>query len=266
MRHLSTKRQIAVFGALILLFSFIPVIRTPLRHVAVQSCIAPPVGLISWWPGDGTAENIVSPNDGTLIGDASFAPGLVDEAFSLDGDGDWVDFGNDPIYNFGSSDFTISLWVYWNTLAGEQVLIEKWDNGPAYEGVEHAGWMLTKLPDNSLRFGTGQGGSSESDLDGIPTGIVTGTWNHVTVSRQSGQITTYWNGGGIATGLITSIKDTPFPLLLGRRYDSRGFFHNGLIDEVALFNRALSAAEIQAIFNAGICRGIVYLPIVSKNQ
>ena len=99
-----------------------------------SGCTQPPAGLVKWWPGDGTAENIVGPNDGTLIGDASFAGGLVDEAFSLDGDGDWVDLGNNPIYNFGSSDFTISLWAYWNTLAGEQILIEKWDDGPAFEG------------------------------------------------------------------------------------------------------------------------------------
>ena len=106
-----------------------------------------------------------------MIGDASFAPGLVDEAFSLDGDGDWVDLGNNPIYNFGSSDFTISLWAYWNTLAGEQILIEKWDDGPAFEGVEEAGWTLVKMANNVLRFATGQGGSSGIDLDGTPAGI-----------------------------------------------------------------------------------------------
>ena len=71
-------------------------------------------------------------------------------------------------------------------------------------------------------------------------------------------ITFYWNGEKIATGYIPNMKDTPFPLLLGRRYDSRGHFHNGLFDEVVLFDRALSATEIQAIFSAGsagICKG-----------
>ena len=56
-----------------------------------------------------TQTTLLGANNGTLVGDASFAPGLVDEAFSLDGDGDWVDLGNNPIYNFGSSDFAISL-------------------------------------------------------------------------------------------------------------------------------------------------------------
>ena len=219
---------------------------------SAQTCITPPSGLVSWWPGDGTAEDIVGPNDGTLFGNASFAPGFVDEAFSFDGNGDWVDFGSDPIYNFGSDDFTISLWVNWNTLAGPpQLLIEKWDNGPAFEGVEHAGWSLSKLAGGTIHFATGQGGASWTSVNGFPTGIAVGIWNHLAVSRESGQITTYWNSGVIATGFVASFKDTPFPLLIGRRYDSRGLFHNGLIDEVGIFNRALSASEVQAIFNSG---------------
>lgn len=54
------------------------------------SPIPPPAGMVSWWPGDGNSQDIVDGNHGTLQGDATYAPGLVKEAFSLDGDGDYV--------------------------------------------------------------------------------------------------------------------------------------------------------------------------------
>ena len=46
--------------------------------------IPPPTGMVSWWPGDGNAEDIIDGNDGTLVGGAGFAPGLVGQAFSFD--------------------------------------------------------------------------------------------------------------------------------------------------------------------------------------
>ena len=48
--------------------------------------IAPPDGLVSWWPADGDA---IDGNHGALVGGATYAPGLVDRAFSLDGNGDY---------------------------------------------------------------------------------------------------------------------------------------------------------------------------------
>ena len=50
----------------------------------------PPLNLVSWWPGDGDAADIQGGNNGTLQGGAAFAPGMVDQAFSLDGVDDFV--------------------------------------------------------------------------------------------------------------------------------------------------------------------------------
>jgi hypothetical protein len=52
---------------------------------SADTCVPPPAGLVSWWPGDGNAQDIIGPNDGTLQGGATFAPGVVGEAFKLNG-------------------------------------------------------------------------------------------------------------------------------------------------------------------------------------
>jgi hypothetical protein len=63
-------------------------------HAVAQSCLQPPAGLVSWWPGDGNANDIQDGNHGTLQNGVTFAPGMVGQAFSFDGVDDYVDLGN----------------------------------------------------------------------------------------------------------------------------------------------------------------------------
>lgn len=72
--------------------------------------IPPPPGLVSWWPGDGNALDIVNENHGELWNGATFAPGKVDQAFSFDG----ID---DVVYAYPGAgindlqELTIDAWV-----------------------------------------------------------------------------------------------------------------------------------------------------------
>jgi hypothetical protein len=91
-----------------------------------QTCVQPPAGLTGWWPGDGSTEDLIGGRNAVLRNDATFGPGLVDQAFILDGAGDCVDVPHDPALNVDTGDFTVDLWVFVNDTAGQQVLIEKW--------------------------------------------------------------------------------------------------------------------------------------------
>lgn len=80
----------------------------------VPTCVTPPSGMVSWWPGDGTAEDIVGDNDGTLEGGATFAAGKVGQAFSFDGSGDFVSVPDEDVWTLGNAAFTIDLWANFN--------------------------------------------------------------------------------------------------------------------------------------------------------
>lgn len=82
-------------------------------------CLDPPSGLVSWWPGDGNASDIIGPNDGTLINGATFAPGLVGQAFSFDGVGDEVEASGTYINYL--QQLTIDAWVKHNSLPSDQI-------------------------------------------------------------------------------------------------------------------------------------------------
>jgi len=222
------------------------------------ACIVPPSGITGWWPGDGDTNDIVGGRNAVLRDDASFGPGLVDQAFIFDGDGDFVEVPHDPALNVGTGDFTVDLWVNFNTTAGEQVLVEKWIQQLDSDLSE--GWTFTKLEGNILHMalfsGDGLGELVFSEALTIPER----TWHHFAARRRSGEITLFMNGAPVASGAFSGNLDSTSSLKFGHRGspsdtpgsdDEREFFLNGRIDEVELFvGRALSDTEIQAIFDA----------------
>ena len=76
--------------------------------------------MISWWPGDGNANDIVGGNNGTLQGGTTFATGEVTRAFSFDGTG-YVD-ASDSNLPVGNSSATLSAWIK-TTQTGEQYFL-----------------------------------------------------------------------------------------------------------------------------------------------
>lgn len=123
------------------------------------------------------------------------------------------------------------------------------------------GWIYTKMG-GSLRFSPSSADLGEVWIDVVPPSIPTDTWIHAAASRANNTYTMYWNGESIRSetlGLTYNI-DSNSSLKFGHRgnpddtpgsEDWSGYYLNGLIDEVGLYNRALSAEEIQAIFDVG---------------
>src|SRR5260370_26184279 len=72
-------------------------------------CAPPPLGLVSWWRGEGTALDQWGGNNGTLAGNVTFGPGRVDRAFVFSKSGDAVQVGNPA--NLQLQNFTIEAWI-----------------------------------------------------------------------------------------------------------------------------------------------------------
>ena len=73
-------------------------------------CVTPPPDMISWWPGDGNANDIQDGNNGTLQGATTFVPGEVLQAFSFDGTDDYVLVPHNANQNTGAQ-ITLDAWV-----------------------------------------------------------------------------------------------------------------------------------------------------------
>ena len=70
-------------------------------------CVAAPVDLVSWWPGDGNATDIAGDNNGILTNGATFAAGKVGQAFSFDGVDDYVELGTPASLMPTNGEFTV---------------------------------------------------------------------------------------------------------------------------------------------------------------
>ena len=218
-----------------------------LEHVL---CVPRPTGMTGWWPGEGRADDIIGGNAGTLVNGTGFAPGEVCMAFNFDGVSNFVDIPGGP--DFGMSDFTIEFWVNFNSLNQEQVMVEKWVQNAADTAL---GWTFTKLDNNYFRF-------AQSPNNNIDFGAImqTGVWMHLAATRSGSHVQTYLNGAPAAglDGLfdLTSTSSLKFghrgnPADTPGSTDNRGLYLNGSLDEVSVYNRALTDGEILAVFNAG---------------
>lgn len=220
--------------------------------VAAQ-CIDPPADLASWWPGDGTIDDVYNDRDAVLENGASYAAGLVGQAFVLDGIDDFVNVPDQPALNVGSGDFTFSLWVNFASIDEEQILVEKYIEtfGPGATG-----WTFTKLGGNVLHVATPSTFIYSDSLS-----LAANTWIHAAVRRDGNSLEILANGVEVAAGTVSGSLSSTSSLKLGHRgdpddtpgsNDTRGFYLNGRIDDAQLFiGRALSDAEIQGIVAAG---------------
>ncbi|MCW5555650.1 MAG: S8 family serine peptidase [Verrucomicrobiae bacterium] len=200
-------------------------------------------GLISWWPGESNADDIADGNHGTLVGDTTYGPGVVGQAFVLDGDKDGVNLGSPA--NLELSNFTIEAWI--KRRSATEVSFDQ-ELGP--------GGYILAFGDRGYGFGLIDGGylllTRVRDSAVISSGRITDTnWHHVAVTKSGGLINFYIDG--LATVPRGYNPGFAFinPIGIGMRGDNEANSFYGAIDELAVFNRPLTGAEIFSIASAG---------------
>jgi len=243
-------------------------------------CITAPSGMTNWWPADGNAFDIIGGEHGSLQGGATFAPGEVAQAFSLDGSNDFVLVPNDPAaaFNFTGS-FSIDAWIFLKAAPPQFApVVSKWNDIPF--GNDKRNYFLAVEPFAGalrLRFDVSADGKflgGHSALIFSADTIPLNTWTHVAgvFDGTTHALSVYVNGHASNFFSIPAVISAPLvntePVLIGAGdlgSDIRDFF-NGSIDEVELFNRAITQSEIQAIVNAGSAGKTIPITIKIKGE
>jgi Concanavalin A-like lectin/glucanases superfamily len=229
---------------------------TSTNIVCEEGCLLPPTGLIGWWPGDGNANDIQLGNDGTPEGGATFSAGFVGRAFHFDGNTAYIDVPDSPALHAIQSAVTVEAWINPQlSPSGAGFIVARRDP------VVSEGFSLFINNDGYLRAQLQT--SAYLDVDSTnPVIVFDGKWKHValTADAVTGIVVLYLNGvpvelnfNGSISGLFADVSH----LFIGQREGldaSEGaggaLNYKGLIDEVGVYNRALSAVEIRAIFSA----------------
>ncbi|MGC8776172.1 MAG: LamG domain-containing protein, partial [Minisyncoccia bacterium] len=212
-----------------------------LYEVGTNLSISPFVGgLVGYWSfdeGSGTTAYDMSGNgnNGTLVNGPTWTTGKVGGALSFDGVDDYVNINSvNPFRN----PFTVSVWVRFNAVnKGSDNAILGHGSATLNNGL-HLGERRTR----------GYFGFYSNDIQSNST-LLANMWYHISFIYD-GRKKIYINGVLDASGASNVYQSTALNAEIGRYPWSTGWLLNGLIDEVRIYNRALSDAEIQAIYNA----------------
>jgi hypothetical protein len=212
-------------------------------------------GMVSWWPGNGTARDVVGSNSGDPEHGVAYAAGRAGQTFVFDGIQSFVRVPNSPSLDL-TNDFTIDAWIFPTADVPHATVVGKWgDLDPwgsqrsFWLGVNAGGRLVFSLSDD-LHQQDGDFHALVSDAGAVPLH----TWSHVAAvfDHETGRRRTYVNGVQVAERIDpaftvhSGIADVTIGAWL-RSPDVLGFQFVGSIDEVHIFSRALSRSEIGAL-------------------
>jgi hypothetical protein len=221
-----------------------------------------PSGLVSWWKGEGDATDSGGANDGTISGTLGYAAGEVDQGFMFAGNSGYVKITGNPSLDVGAGGaMTLEGWINPSEL-NDHYPVWEWNDGTTHPGSPVGEGVNVWLSIVSSA-GTGPGSIfiSLMDTSGIlhqmscPSGtFVTGTFQHlaVTYDRTTGIARILRNGQVVAEQNLGSFTpQTSYDLYLGYRPTSENLHYKGVMDEVAVYSRALDPEELADIYSSG---------------
>ena len=207
----------------------------------VRAPAVPPAGLAAWWRAENNAQDAVGTNHGTLANGATFAAGKVGQAFSFDGVDDKVSIPEAAATDLSRmAGWTIETWVRPTSFTLQ-----------TRPTIYSEGRWAASL---GLNSGTGKLESAINNAN-ILVGTVAlqlNAWNHVALTSDGTTRTFYVNGAFAGSGTSPAIVADNAGGSIGdvTSTPSSSRFP-GQIDEVSLYSRVLSGAEIASLYDAG---------------
>ncbi len=211
---------------------------------------APPIpadpgadGLVAYYPLDGDASDASGNGlDGTVMGNPEWIDGIMGGAVQLDGDGDYIEVAHNDLLDI-TGPISLSLWIRPDAENPEGRGLEtapmakaSSTASPSWSWQVRYGWGSPK-PYMAFTFNT-----SPRAWAYVGQNLEQGEWHHIACSADGQTLTAYLNGLATESTPMGAITSSPTPVLIGS--DGWGSDWIGAIDEVAVYNRALSAEEM----------------------
>ena len=230
-------------------------------------CVPPPSGLVSWWPAEGNANDIAGGNPGAPSGGVTFVSGQVGQAFDFDGTGA-VTIGDSPSLN--PSAITVEGWIKPQFAGRPRVACDVDVILTKLPGTGDAtGYALAVRQDPGCTFADEMGPTPQGTISFAVVGVVggyhvvhssaqvpnDGAYHHVAGTYDGSSMRVYLDGVLVGDKANSgAVVASGVPALIGNSTpngEGTPRYSVASIDEVTLYNRALTQAEIQAVASAG---------------
>lgn len=217
-------------------------------------------GLVAHWPLDTNAEDVIGGYDGFAGGGVVFgaegAAAHSGSAAEFNGSSSTITVPYSAALNPGS--FTVAMWANADSTGGfASAITSRDDNGASVNG-----YIIYNDSTGRWNFWTGGGGPSGSWLQLRGPAVQVGSWTHLAISYDAGSQTMRLHVNGALErsrsggGLYSPNGPQAEDLHIGSGADNgRQFYFDGLLDDVALWDEALTTAQIQEVMNNGVPGG-----------
>jgi hypothetical protein len=206
-------------------------------------------GLLAYYRADGTANDQLGNYNGTLVNGATYGVGKIGQGFSFDGVNDTVNLGN-VLNNDGTQAMSWSMWVNFASSPSFDALIAKYNAG--------TGYYITMTNTNRVQFGIGQTLTSNAIRVFSSNVLSINTWYHVVATYDGSKLA---NGIKIYINNSNTTLTTNYDTFTGSSINSQivqfgraglgGTHFNGIMDEIAIYNKELTPSEITQLYNEG---------------
>jgi hypothetical protein len=207
-------------------------------------------GPVSWWPAETNALDVIDGNSGVLLNGATFAAGKIGNAFSLTGGGHVRIADSDNLHL--TNGLSLLAWVYPASPGNNYHIIAKWDVVFEYQKCYETWLSGGKFVFSVCANGDESRGPHLDLVSG--RSVPPNQWTHVAATYDGSAMKVYVNGqldnqAAFPYGIFPGTNDLAIGAIVGGVPAGQYLYpFNGQIDEPAIYNRALSAAEIQDIY------------------
>jgi hypothetical protein len=210
----------------------------------MNSANAQDPNLVGWWRLDEGSGNFAYDSSGfennaTLEGNPEWVDGSIGGALRLYGTGDYVDCGNNEIFDT-TDELTLSIWVNTNDAGNGE-------HNPYISKGDHS-YVLKHFNGNNIEFFVYSGGwrTATFPVDESFNGV----WHHLAGTYNGTQVKLYIDGELRGTTNYTgAIEVSSDDINLGRNSEDTDRLFDGIIDDARIYNRALSEVEVSKLAN-----------------
>ena len=204
---------------------------------------APTDGLVAYWPFDGNANDASgNGNHGTTHGVTLTTDrfGNANSAYYF-GDGNYISVPDSASLDSPYDQITMAAWVridewYWSGTDPWAAILNKGYYQYSFNLWGQAGEASTEI-----------GRGMHARFDSLP---LWGTWSHLAVTYVNGCVYAYLNGTLVGTYICSGdFSSNSSELQIGRHYPGAVEYLYGALDDLRIYNRALSAAEVKALYD-----------------
>jgi phospholipase C len=211
--------------------------------VAPPQCVTAPTGLVGWWTGDSDSVDLAGQNSGMLQNGGGFGSGEVGRGFNFTGNGASL------LVNAAEYSPTAGTLMFWflSTGGGSMTgsLVGTGNRAPGFS-IDSNGNLVWE-------FG---------DLFGQSLGQVSANrWHHVALTYSTSgsevSVVVYLDGSEVSTAIATPNLTWNPQVAFGNYLGTASTSFSGSMDEIAIFNQALSAQQIEQVYGAysgGMCK------------